>query len=82
MGSVYNSSARAFIWLGPGDVDCDRALSVVGTLSNRLDEHRARPDGVDLRDLLQNAVSRSDSEAWAELAALFSRPWFERCWTV
>ena len=85
MGSVYSSSACAFVWLGPGDEDSDRALSFIYSLQQILleyvpgrDAEEIQPDNVDLPE---DMVLTSEDQAWAELEALFSRPWFHRSWT-
>ena len=80
MGSVYSSSACAFIWLGPGDEDSDLALSFIDSLED-IFEHAFHDNEVDFWDSLDGTFSLSDDQPWAELAALFSRPWFNRLWT-
>ena len=99
MGSVYSSSACAFIWLGPGNEESDRALTFIGSLQQILPEY-ARvlfaeaigSHGVDLLEdiiptlegripILNYMISTLENQAWAELGALFSKPWFHRCWT-
>ena len=83
MGSVYSNSACAFIWLGPGDQDSDRALSFIGSLRQMFFEHKALHDDgdYDLMGLIADMGLPSDAHTWAELEALFSRPWFHRSWT-
>lgn len=75
MGSVYSSCACAFIWLGPGDEDCDRATSFMEYLNQVISP------GWSLQHVLVAGVSRLDGQTWAGLGALFSRPWFNRSWT-
>ena len=86
MGSIYSSSTCAFIWLGPRDEGSDRAISFIDFLHHMClkyvypdSSRRWNDDGM---DLLENAVLRSDNQAWAELKALMERPWFSRCWTL
>ena len=85
MGSVYSKAACAFIWLGPGDEDSDRALSFVDSLWERVLGYIAGYDGDDLLDdmldLPDGAISPSDDQGWVKLYALLSRPWFHRSWT-
>ena len=75
MGSVYSSCACALIWLGPGDEGCDRAMSFMEYLNQVIS-----PDW-SLQHMLDAGFSRLDGQASAGLAALFSRPWFNRSWT-
>ena len=88
MGLVYSSSACAFIWLGPGDKHTDQALRFIDSLEDMFSEYAVRLDDPDvddwnyLHDLLDDAILPSDGHAWAGLVALFSRPWFNRCWTL
>ena len=91
MSSVYSSSACAFIWLGPGNVESDRALSFIDSLKDILVEHVILhyddddddDDGLpDDLDRLDDRTLPSDDHAWVSLEALFSRPWFHRAWTV
>ena len=86
MGSVYSNSACAFIWLGPGDEDSDRALSFIDSLQQILLEHVPGRDAKEILpkyiDLPEDMVLPSDDQAWAELEALLWRPWFHRSWTV
>ena len=80
MGSIYSSSACAFIWLGPGDEGSDRALSLIDSLNDIL-EHAVNGSEDDLWDFMGGKFSLLDDQPWAELKALFSRPWFHRVWT-
>ena len=86
MGSVYSNSAYAFIWLGPGDEESDRVLSFVDSLQQILLEHVPGRDAKEILpshiDLPKDMVLPSDDQAWAELEALLSRPWFYRSWTI
>ena len=84
MGSVYSSSACAFIWLGPGDEDCDQAMSFIDSLEYITSERREPLDEDDswLHNLLDAAFQRLDEQTLAELSALFLRPWFHRSWTL
>ena len=85
MGSVYSNSAYAFIWLGPGDEDSDRALSLTDSLHQKMLEHVSpRNDShwsIDVLYVVANAVGPLDDQAWASLEAFFLRPWFHRSWT-
>ena len=89
MGSVYCNSACAFIWLGPGNVESDRALSFIDSIKEISVEHAILhyddddDDGLpDDLDRLDDRTLPSDDQAWASLEALFSRPWFHWSWTV
>ena len=86
MGSVYSNSACAFIWLGPGDEDSDRALSFIDSLQQILLEHVPGRDAEEIWpidvNLPKDMVLPSHDQAWAELEALLSRPWFHRSWTI
>ena len=85
MGSVYSASACAFIWLGPGNEGSDRAVTLIDSLQQILLEHvpdiHAMRMGFDKIKLPEDIVLPSDDKAWADLEALFSRPWFSRSWT-
>ena len=84
MGSVYSSSACAFIWLGPGNEASDQALSLIDSLQEMLLEY---VPGHNVRETMGNVslpedmVLPGDDQAWADLEVLFSRPWFDRTWT-
>ena len=83
MGSVYSSSACAFIWLGPGDEGSDKAMSFIGYLEEWA--VGAPPDIENsrfLRNLLDAGFPRLDERTLMEVSALFSRPWFHRSWTL
>ncbi len=85
MGSVYSNSACAFIWLGPGDEDSDRALSLIDSLQQILLEHVPRRDAEEIGlgnvDLPEDMILTSEDQARVEFGAFFSRPWFHRSWT-
>ena len=85
MGAVYSSSACAFIWLGPGDEGSDRALSFIDSLQQMLLKHVPGRDAIIIwpedKELPEDVVLMSEDQAWAELEALLSRPWFSRSWT-
>ena len=87
MGSVYSSSACAFIWLGPGNEASDHALSLIDSLQEILLEHvpglhvgETVPSNRNVC-LPEDMVLPGDDQAWADLEVLFSRPWFNRTWT-
>ena len=86
MGSVYSSSACAFIWLGPGDEDSELALSFVDFLhdlySKYVDRDSSEYWSNEATELLEDVVLRSNNQAWAELKVFMKRPWFSRCWTL
>ena len=85
MGAVYSSSAYAFIWLGPGNEESDRALDFIDSLQQRLLQyapgHDAETIGPIVQGLPEDMVLTFEDQAWTELEALFSRPWFHRTWT-
>lgn len=87
MGSIYSSSAFAFVWLGPGDEHFDQALCFTDALADLFSEHAIRLDEASEDDinhiypLLHDARLPPASQAWAGLVAIFSRPWFNRSWT-
>lgn len=81
MGSVYSSSACAFIWLGHGVEDSDRALNLVDSLNDMMLEIDGHCDEDDFRDLVNDTFLALDYQTCMEFAALFARPWFNRLWT-
>ena len=81
MGSVYSSSACAFIWLGPEDEGSDRALSLIDSLDDMLLENNGSLDEAEFWDLVNDTFSALDYQTCKELAAVFARPWFHRLWT-
>ena len=84
MGSVYSSSASAFIWLGPGNEESDRALNWIDSLQLIRSKHIAQ----DAKEIgpynikfPENMVTTTKDQAGLALEAIFSRPWFHRSWT-
>ena len=75
MGSVYSSSACAFIWLGHG------ALNLIDSIDDMLLEINGRLDEDDFWDRVNDTFSALDYQTCMEFAALFARPWFKRLWT-
>ena len=66
LGSVYSKAACAFIWLGPGDEDSDRALSFIDFLHETLLKYVLGYDKDDLSndlDLPDDVISPSDDHA-------------------
>ncbi|KAL9618636.1 MAG: hypothetical protein Q9160_006677 [Pyrenula sp. 1 TL-2023] len=87
MGSIFSLSYRLIAWLGPEKNGSDHALSVLQYIGEQVEisnDHRryASEDATeDAWDLSKTVLPYDDNDE-AAVAALLSRPYFERVWVM
>ncbi|KAN0113200.1 HET domain containing protein [Hyaloscypha variabilis] len=87
MGMIYRQASRVIAWLGMKTPDSSQALAALKYLASLVEMsddkwifRSTTNDLVDWRPWLDRLPF--DDEIWAKLDAIFSRPYFERLWTV
>ena len=90
MRDIYSTASQVTIWLGPGDVATDLALHAMRRIASYSPDIEWSLDHFDTIVELCLVPSVCGSSASTDMATnlrkgledIFSRPWFDRTWTV
>jgi hypothetical protein len=76
MGEIYRSCCKLIIWLGPESDDSASAIKTLKEICTSVKEGTIQQWHINF------TIKPDYLDRWAQLACLYSRPWFTRVWTV
>ncbi|KAM5354470.1 hypothetical protein ACJ41O_001117 [Fusarium nematophilum] len=87
MATIYRSSYRVIVWLGPEENDSDIALSALREIGQQtallVDWSRTlSPDATSTTWYLPQTPIPYSQDTWTAIGHLLDRPWFKRLWVV
>ncbi|PMD20019.1 hypothetical protein NA56DRAFT_705262 [Hyaloscypha hepaticicola] len=83
MGQIYTKAAKCIAWLGPSTEQLDKMIHNLPDMLEKAKTYTGPVHGfVPDQVFIDHDIPIRSPSPWLELAALLSRPWFQRVWVV